>query len=134
MYFYVVCIKSRLLDFVITWHLLLQDQCTPLYVASTKGFTGIVKLLLAANANVNCICKVSCYKTAHIVVLKYVYTIHMHLWFLLNIWFQTTFESLQLLEISWRNNMSYFFSASPVRSKIRWSFNNVQFLTFKHCF
>ena len=79
MYFYVVCIKGRLLDFVndyITFAL--QDHCTPLYVASTKGFTGIVKLLLAANANVNCICKVSCYKTEHIVALKYVYTIHTY--------------------------------------------------------
>ena len=39
----------------------LQDQCTPLYIASGRGFNEIVKSLIAANANVNCICKVSCY-------------------------------------------------------------------------
>ena len=39
----------------------LQDQCTPLYVASAKGFNEVVKSLIAANADVNCICKVSCY-------------------------------------------------------------------------
>ena len=37
-----------------------QDQCTPLYVASARGFNDVVKTLLVANANVNCICKVSC--------------------------------------------------------------------------
>ena len=39
----------------------LQDWYTPLYVASAKGFNEVVKLLIAANADVNCICKVSCY-------------------------------------------------------------------------
>ena len=39
----------------------LQEQCTPLYVASGKGFNEMVEDLIAANADVNCICKVSCY-------------------------------------------------------------------------
>ena len=39
----------------------LQDQCTPLHVASARGFNEVVKSLIAANADVNCICKVSCY-------------------------------------------------------------------------
>ena len=42
----------------------LQDQLTPLYLASGKGFNEAVKSLIAANANVNCICKVSCYTYA----------------------------------------------------------------------
>ena len=37
----------------------LQDQCTPLYIASRKGFNDVVKTLIAANANVNYICEVS---------------------------------------------------------------------------
>ena len=36
----------------------LQDQCTPLYIASAKGFNDVVKILIAAKANVNCVCKV----------------------------------------------------------------------------
>ena len=36
----------------------LQDQCTPLYVASAKGSNDVVKSLIAANADVNCVCKV----------------------------------------------------------------------------
>ena len=42
----------------------LQDQSTPLYVASANGFNDVVKSLLAANADVNCICKVS-YRAPH---------------------------------------------------------------------
>ena len=42
----------------------LQGWYTPLYVASAKGFNEVVKLLMAANADVNCICKVSCYIVA----------------------------------------------------------------------
>ena len=38
-----------------------QDQCTPLYIAANRGFNEIVRLLLAANANVNSISKVSCH-------------------------------------------------------------------------
>ena len=37
----------------------LQNQCTPLYVASAVGFNEVVKSLIAANADVNCVCKVS---------------------------------------------------------------------------
>jgi len=37
----------------------LLDKCTPLYVASAEGFNDVVKSLIAANAYVNCICKVS---------------------------------------------------------------------------
>ena len=45
----------------------LQDGCTPLYVASAKGFNDVVESLIAANANVNCICKVSyCVAWLHI--------------------------------------------------------------------
>ena len=40
---------------------LLQDQYTPLYIASAKGFNDMVKSLIAANADVNCVCKVSCF-------------------------------------------------------------------------
>ena len=35
-----------------------QDWCTPLYVASGNGFNDVVKTLIAANADVNCVCKV----------------------------------------------------------------------------
>ena len=35
-----------------------QDQCTPLYAASGNGFNDVVKSLIAANADVNCVCKV----------------------------------------------------------------------------
>ena len=42
-------------------NLYLQNQCTPLHAASEAGFTEIVKLLIAADANVNCICEVSHY-------------------------------------------------------------------------
>ena len=52
------CKFSHNLDHVLTY---LQDQYTPLYVASAKGFNDVVKSLIAANADVNCICKVSCY-------------------------------------------------------------------------
>ena len=37
----------------------LQEQCTPVYVASAKGFNDVVKSLIAANADVNCACNVS---------------------------------------------------------------------------
>lgn len=36
-----------------------QETLTPLYWASQKGHTEVVKILLGANADVNCICKVS---------------------------------------------------------------------------
>ena len=49
--------------------LYLQDQYTPLYTASAKGFNDVVKSLVVANADVNCICKVS-YKLA---IAMYVY-------------------------------------------------------------
>ena len=45
--------------YVYTMHL--QDQYTPLFAASARGFNEVAKSLLAANADVNCICKVSCY-------------------------------------------------------------------------
>ena len=38
-----------------------QDQYTPLFTAAARGFNEVVKSLIAANANVNCICKVSYY-------------------------------------------------------------------------
>ena len=37
----------------------LQDQCTPLYVASAQGFNDVVKSLIVAGADVNCVCIVS---------------------------------------------------------------------------
>ena len=37
----------------------LQDQYTPLYIASALGFNDVVKSLIAANADVNCVCEVS---------------------------------------------------------------------------
>ena len=36
----------------------LQDHCTPLYIASVEGFNDVVKSLIAANADVNYVCKV----------------------------------------------------------------------------
>ena len=45
---------------IIASYMFWQDQCTPLYIASYKGFMDIVNSLIAANANPNCICKVSC--------------------------------------------------------------------------
>ena len=39
----------------------IQEQCTPLYVALANGYSDVVKSLIAGNADVNCICKVSCY-------------------------------------------------------------------------
>ena len=44
----------------------LQDQCTPLYAASAEGFNEVVKSLIAANADVNCVCKVSHYITVKV--------------------------------------------------------------------
>ena len=41
-------------------HVCLQDQYTPLYIASAKGFNKIVKSLIAANADVNFLSEVSC--------------------------------------------------------------------------
>ena len=38
-----------------------QNQYTPLYAASAKGFNEVVQSLVTANADVNCVCKVSCY-------------------------------------------------------------------------
>ena len=35
-----------------------QDHYTPLYAASAEGFNDVVKSLIAANADVNCVCKV----------------------------------------------------------------------------
>ena len=52
------CTLKINLDHVLTY---LQEQCTPVYVASAKGYNDVVKSLIAANADVNCICKVSCY-------------------------------------------------------------------------
>ena len=37
----------------------LQDYYTPLYAASARGLNDMVKILIAANADVNCFCKVS---------------------------------------------------------------------------
>ena len=36
----------------------LQNHYTPLYAASAEGFSDVVKYLMAANADVNCACKV----------------------------------------------------------------------------
>ena len=52
------CTLKINLDHVLMY---LQDHFTPLYVASARGFNEVVKSLIAANADVNCICKVSCY-------------------------------------------------------------------------
>ena len=49
-----MCSKSLFISCVY-----LQDQCTPLYIASARGFNDVVKMLIAANADVNCICRVS---------------------------------------------------------------------------
>ena len=40
--------------------LIIQNDYTPLYAAAAKGFNDVVKSLIAANADVNCVCKVSC--------------------------------------------------------------------------
>ena len=57
--------------------LYLQDQYTPLYAASAKGFNDVVKSLIAANADVNYMCKVSFYITVHIIALKMVQGYHL---------------------------------------------------------
>ena len=38
---------------------IMQDQCTALYVASQNGHSDVVKSLLDANAEADCVCKVS---------------------------------------------------------------------------
>ena len=38
-----------------------QDHYTPVYAASAEGFNEVVKFLIAANADVNCVCKVRNY-------------------------------------------------------------------------
>ena len=43
-------------SYVCVW---LQNRCTPLYTASTRGFSDVVNSLLAANANPNSVCVVS---------------------------------------------------------------------------
>ena len=40
-------------------YVFLQDHYTPLYAASAEGFNDVVKTLIAANADVNCVCIVS---------------------------------------------------------------------------
>ena len=40
----------------------LQNQCTPLYIASAGGFSDVVNSLLAANANPNSVCIVSYFR------------------------------------------------------------------------
>ena len=46
----------------------LQDYYTPIFAASAKGFNDVVKSLIAAKADVNCVCKVR--------KLQYVYYIY----------------------------------------------------------
>ena len=53
----------------------LQDWCTPLFVASARGFNDVVKSLIAANADVNCVCKVSCYIMVNGINIMYSYII-----------------------------------------------------------
>ena len=36
----------------------LQNQSTALYIASAKGFDDVAKSLIAANADVDCVCEV----------------------------------------------------------------------------
>ena len=36
----------------------LQNQSTALYIASAEGFNDVVKSLIAANADVSCVCQV----------------------------------------------------------------------------
>ena len=46
-----------------------QDQCTPLYIASLRGFSEVVKSLLAVNADVNCVCTVSYFINNYVVFI-----------------------------------------------------------------
>ena len=61
-----------------------QNQCTPLYIASSKGFNEVVKSLIAANANVNCICKVrellyaSQFERIHVCTYAYIFIGSVH--------------------------------------------------------
>ena len=54
----------------------LQDQCTPLYTASCRGFVEVVKSLIAANADVNYVCVVVSCALLHIFVCKHA---HVHM-------------------------------------------------------
>ena len=57
-YFYFL-VASYLTLSVVHVYVCVQDQYTPLYNASARGFNEVVKSLIAANADVNCVCKVS---------------------------------------------------------------------------
>ena len=46
---------------IVYGYICLQNMCTPLYAAAAEGFNEIVKSLVAANADVNCKDRVSCY-------------------------------------------------------------------------
>ena len=52
----------------------LQEQCTPLYIASAKGFNDVVKSLIAAKANVNCVSEVR--KLLHM----FTSVVTLHIW------------------------------------------------------
>ena len=57
----------------------LQDQCTPLYTASCRGFVEVVKSLIAANADVNYVCVVVSCALLHIFVCKHAH-VNMHMY------------------------------------------------------
>lgn len=58
-YMIIVNTEDKLLLHRVYMHIQNSNQCTPLYVASARGFIDVVKSLIAANADVNCIYKVS---------------------------------------------------------------------------
>ena len=64
-----------------TIYVYVQDMCTPLYAASDKGFTDVVKSLIAADANVNCICKVSGHIISCIIIALATTLIHIAMWY-----------------------------------------------------
>ena len=55
---YMINVNAEVLHYAYM-HLQSSNQCTPLYVASARGFNDVVKSLIAANADVNCTYKVS---------------------------------------------------------------------------
>ena len=48
----------------------LQEQCTPLYQAAQNGHINVVKVLMDAKAEIDCICKVRSYVYSCNVVIK----------------------------------------------------------------
>ena len=56
----------------------LQEECTPLYYAAERGYNDVVKLLLAAKADPNCVCILSYYSKLYVSWLYKTFMYVMH--------------------------------------------------------